>query len=514
MNQHIYPGLATFLCCVTISIQAQTYSGGNGTQNDPYRITSKNDLVTLCETVNNGNKYQAAYFVLTNDIDLRENGSAPDYEWTPIGLDDNHPFCGIFNGNGHVISNLYIGVQGVQYERSGLFGTIYAGGQVLNLTLKDGEVRGKANGGNTCTGSISGLVFCNPADGQNCIIRNCHNEDVQIAGNGAGEYIFTGGITGYAGSDDYVDISFCSNRGAVVCGGNTDAYTGGIVGYSFCNASGILKVQHCSNGGTITGSGESNESAYAGGIAGSCESALSGQTVISNCFNSGLIGIGSNTNDYFAGGITGFCEIPSVNAGISIEKCHNYGTVSSLAQSCGIIGSTKLFSGSNFKVVSCYWNKDVNPDLAGIHGAGIDQAVNMASLTAEEFKIASNFDKNQQQELWSNETARWNIGSPTSAWEYNVANPAYPILKKENIPSSVNKMKSSSVKVYPTTVTDFLVIEGIQHFSETIRLYDPLGRLITTFLPQEKNTTIFVTGLSRGIYYLKVEGETVKIIKE
>lgn len=44
------------------------FSGGSGTQADPYQIASTSDLNQLATDVNGGNGYSGKYFVLTADI--------------------------------------------------------------------------------------------------------------------------------------------------------------------------------------------------------------------------------------------------------------------------------------------------------------------------------------------------------------------------------------------------------------------------------------------------------------
>ncbi len=78
---------------------ASTFRSGSGTEAEPYRIASAEELAYLALSANAGNTYAGEYFSLECDIDL------DNLEWTPIGTPDS-PFCGSFNGNGHTISNL------------------------------------------------------------------------------------------------------------------------------------------------------------------------------------------------------------------------------------------------------------------------------------------------------------------------------------------------------------------------------------------------------------------------
>ena len=92
---------------------------GNGTETEPYEIRTAEDLKFVAEKVNAGDaSYNKAYYKLTDDINL--NGSEGE-QWIPIGTASNK-FMGTFDGNGRIISNLYI--NDTELEYAGLFGCI------------------------------------------------------------------------------------------------------------------------------------------------------------------------------------------------------------------------------------------------------------------------------------------------------------------------------------------------------------------------------------------------------
>ena len=76
--------LALCLTCVpsALAVGDGRFSGGTGRSDDPYQISTAQDLFALAKAVNNGTSYQGEYFRLKNDIDLKTNASNP---WTPIG---------------------------------------------------------------------------------------------------------------------------------------------------------------------------------------------------------------------------------------------------------------------------------------------------------------------------------------------------------------------------------------------------------------------------------------------
>lgn len=86
----------TFLSIIslflTVSVYAQTYSGGSGTAQDPYLISSKADMAALAIAVNDGNAYSGKHFLLTQDL----TGIS-----TRIGNSSTNCFKGVFDGGGY-----------------------------------------------------------------------------------------------------------------------------------------------------------------------------------------------------------------------------------------------------------------------------------------------------------------------------------------------------------------------------------------------------------------------------
>ena len=244
MNKKIFTILFYLFTAISATLSAQSYSGGSGTEADPYFISSKADMEALATAVNGGNNYFGKYFLLTQDI--------TDTVTTIIGNSNNiwylRPFSGIFDGGGHKIN---VNINDM-VDCAGVFG--YAS----RATIKNLGV----------AGNISFFSSSNRA--------------------------YVGGICGYA--DDYTTISNCYNTGNISFSTNGDAYAGGICGSCGYYAT----ITYCCNTGNISSSASSFSygNAYAGGICGN------GSTV-SYCYNTGNI-FSSSANSYaYAGGICG-----------------------------------------------------------------------------------------------------------------------------------------------------------------------------------------------------------------
>lgn len=253
---------------------------GSGTAADPYQISSKKDLETMRDLVNNtltNPVYGNACYIQTADIDLENESWFPigpgydgedglgDYNWS------TRMFYGVYDGNRHTIYNLNVDKT---YKSAGLFGVVrneYAA--VMNLA-----VTGTVNSGgtdNTGAGGITGAVHYG-ADIMECA----------FIGNVTGNQ-YAGGIVGtvFAGGN----INECYHTGNV----KATSYAGGISGgisFGKYNSDGdSSEIEDCYHAnGTITAGN------YSGGIAGIC-SYYDGISTPVNIINS-YVEIGSAVN--------------------------------------------------------------------------------------------------------------------------------------------------------------------------------------------------------------------------
>jgi hypothetical protein len=215
---------------LSTNLFAQTYSGGNGTENNPYLISSKADMDALTAAVNNRNNYSGKYFLLTTDI--FEPLTAP----IGLGIDSynyfsgtkNRYFSGNFNGDGHVV---YLDIR---YKDSssnpehnlclGLF-ALLKDAVIENIIVKGetylGYVYPPGSGSyRTYSGGVAGFA-------KSSIIKNCISS-VRITKGGAG------GVCGWALNDSR--ILNCYSSGIIRATGNASNgnvnLAGGICAYS------------------------------------------------------------------------------------------------------------------------------------------------------------------------------------------------------------------------------------------------------------------------------------------
>lgn len=129
-------------------------SGGDGTRENPYRISTKEDLERVAMLVELGWTFQGQYLSMENDIALNvpfeEWGTTAPVAWNPIGkevyettsagsADFVYEFRGTFDGGHHTVQNLYINtVQDLTPQ--GLFGVIN-GATIKNLKVTDAWIK-------------------------------------------------------------------------------------------------------------------------------------------------------------------------------------------------------------------------------------------------------------------------------------------------------------------------------------------------------------------------------------
>lgn len=171
------------------------YSGGTGSKQDPYKISSLQDMVTLSNMVNNeGYSYSNQYFIMTNNIDfssLTENSW-----WVPIGVEhyigvpnetSARAFSGYFDGNGYTVSNLTLYHT---FAYNGLFGFI------KNATIKNLQIRNvQANftvDNETYIGAVAGYTK------NQCTIENVYVSGInfQVKSDSSAYNVYIGGLIG------------------------------------------------------------------------------------------------------------------------------------------------------------------------------------------------------------------------------------------------------------------------------------------------------------------------------
>lgn len=304
-------------------------SGGSGTQDDPWLISTAADLKALADYVNSGNaadcdadadvcggigNFHGYYFKQTADIDLQ--GAA----WDPIGYSDNAGACfsGHYDGGNHVIRNaVSSGITDNGYTSAGIFGFVW-------------------------NGSVS----------------NLHIENVTFSAAGDGDYAFAGGLAGTAYASKITNCSVSNSKISSTATYNSNNCAGGLVGYSAGSS-----FSKCSVNNNVIAS-----MAYSGGFVGEQDDDYPNidTSKFVDCYVAGsTVNVSSpNSNGFSMAG--GFCGEVTGDV-LDLTNCFVYDTaVSVTADNMATLNSIGIFAGNLYKnspysakiiTNNCYYGK-------------------------------------------------------------------------------------------------------------------------------------------------------------
>ena len=245
----------------------ENLGGGDGsTAATPIRIRNAVELAYLARQVNNGGQtlqllygksidntaddnlkgFAGYHFALSDDIDLKRQN------WTPIGNEDS-PFMGNFNGDGHVIKGLKISIHNETDA------DVYAGlfGYVLNSTFCNLGVWLAPEGidifssqSDIYAGGLAGYIF---AYIHNCYVEAEGNGTIRCRGTGD-NFVYIGGIAGVMNKV----LTHCYTTVNMEAINNNKVRIGGIVGQggptiTYTYATGNIKCSDISARASIGG---------------------------------------------------------------------------------------------------------------------------------------------------------------------------------------------------------------------------------------------------------------------
>ena len=322
---------------------------GAGTADDPYRISSRQDLITLQNAVNVYlQSHKGDYFLQTTDIDLRG-----DAAFTGIGADGSgsHYFGGSYDGGNHYIHNFHLKTANVgpdgkldaetTHSYGGFFGICTETSVVKNVRIAP-----------DC--SFEFYRYSAPVVGYTLgKVEGCRNYAPVKSYS-----MYNGGIVGAA--LESAEVTGCLNVGDI---DTYDGSVGGIVGYS------DVDVSECQNIGSVrltnqvpfsTGTGIKNVGGIVGMNFGSVRSCVNGGYVEGLTCVGGIVG----TNSISA----------ATKKGGNVEGSLNYGIVNSTsraATACAVVGSMASFS----RVADNWYDSQmcVTGGASGTDASGISQ---------------------------------------------------------------------------------------------------------------------------------------------
>ena len=333
---------------------------GSGTENDPYRIYTAEDLQGAS---NRG------YYKLMNDIDLTSwiNENSPTEGWPAIGRNSGE--ATYIDGDGHKVTGLWMNTT---QNYNGLFSN-FSAGQIKNLTVK------VATGKKVKGGDYTGILIGRNANGKiiNCVVKG----DAEGIGH-------VGGVVGYAENTTInfvtaeANITGTSNVGGIVgqisactlttCNAATtivssgaESKVGGLVGYAKGGS-----ISTCTAENNLTAADETN---YVGGLVGYSEAPISLSFSMGN-----VAATGSNS---YSGGLVGY-------ALSTIENCYSTANTAGTQYTAGLVGYTfstidKCYAKGN--VCGVKYGGGVAGELDGVNASLTNSiaANNILSLSAQ-----------------------------------------------------------------------------------------------------------------------------------
>lgn len=322
-------GLA--ITCLLHGTALAQYGGGNGTAGEPHLIYTADQLDSI--GVNPGDWH--THFKLMTDIDLSA------YQGKSFHLigNDTQPFNGVFDGNGHTITNFTYVVTGAEEQSDetvivgiGLFRNVNG----PNALIKDlGLIDPNIHPASTCSkrvASVGALVGCFEIG----LITNCYVEHGSVRAERE-----VGGLVGRSLgviSKCYTTCLVQSAEPRVLDIQRRSELIGGIVGWNFG------EITRCHATGDVSGE------AYIGGLAG-------------RCFRSGTI-----AHSWASGDISGERQVGGLlgNNKAPLAHCYASGRVTGQFHVGGLAGS------SSGRTNNCYATGNVSADNqygGGLFGA-------------------------------------------------------------------------------------------------------------------------------------------------
>ncbi|MGM9687560.1 MAG: GLUG motif-containing protein, partial [Alloprevotella sp.] len=281
-------------CQVAAKVTGTHHSELNKTHNGYYAIENAGQLYWFAALVSGNLEYMPrdthANAVLTTNITVNQNvlksdGTLADDVssfklWNYFGNINVDPsatqleyyYYGIFDGNNHTISGLYVNKAAFMSMGMGLFS--YSHGTIKDLGVIDSYFNGEINIGAVCADNFGTILNCYSTstiacglnsggvcgiNEKNGIIRNCYNAGLLDAPTS----YYVGGVCG----NNAGVISDCYNTGKV----NAVSHVGGVCGKNNTDGS----ILNCYSANVVSGS------KYVGGVCGYLDE---NSKIVKNCY--------------------------------------------------------------------------------------------------------------------------------------------------------------------------------------------------------------------------------------
>ena len=396
-------------------VTRDTTFAGSGTEDDPYLISSAEELAGLAYMTNisTSTTYNSSnvYYRQTADIDVSA------YWWDSIGTSTSstYYFQGHYDGDGHTVSGVFTKAgSGSNYSYQGLFGYVYGASstnraEISNVGVIDSNIQGYQY-----VAGIAGRAYYTN-------ITNCYNTS-SVTGSAS----YVGGVVGF---NYQATVENSYNTGLVT----GTQYVGGVVGDNYSSST----VSNSYNTGDVTASSE-----RVGGIVGRNYSS----STVSNSYNTGevtgtsyvggVVGYNYNRADVYnsfntgsvtgnvdyVGGVVGY----NLSSTSTVSNSYNTGSVTGSSYVGGVVGRN-----SSSTITKCYFGGD----YTGSYGIGSSSS-STSGTNSGTTRIASlNTTSYAKGISWYSSTSgNWNATYPwdfTYVWALDSSvNDGYPHFKE------------------------------------------------------------------------------------
>ena len=403
------------------------FSGGDGSEDNPYLISSADDFMAIATLANaaaeaGGNGYNAdakrtffgsagVHYKQTGNIDFENATLTPIGNVSSAGNANNassptgNAFSGTFDGGNHTVKNFSANVTVADNGVYGLFG------YVQNATIKNLSVEADltlkaaatADAG-VLAGTVAGSTIENVTVNATLTVPGADVDNKRFTVGGIAGFVFGTPDAPSLIKDCTVTATATVESGKNTKNGATCVHYGGIVGFS-TTASGVTEIactlDHCVNNGTITA-----KSGRSAGIVAAANLA----TLIRNCVNNA-----THTNSFANARIAQIvCNLGNYSG---VVDCTNNGDLTTTDAKTTTGGMVALFNGdetyleggTNTGTIITGFDPSTdgnNRNFSGIIGANINkfkhvkdfvvsgkyghykgaEAPEMATITAENFR--------------------------------------------------------------------------------------------------------------------------------
>jgi hypothetical protein len=541
LYEHNGTGLESGISNVKEGMTFTGFAGGDGSEENPWRITSAEQLNYIRLDL-------SAHYIQYADIDLGQSPWNTGTGWEPIGNnrtgDDESKFTGSLNGNGFSINNLKI--NRLNKNNVGLFGYVGTNGIIRDVTLHNVEVKGGSN-----VGAVAGTIFTGS------IINS------SVTGTVLGDNR-TGGIAGELNASSSIDSSFSrvdvtgnESTGGLVglieftsvtnsrAEGNVygSISVGGLVGYGR-SMGGI--ISDCSATGDVTGT-LFNPGSAAGGVGGLGGSitvpilnsyatgdvtgpnrvgglvGTKGYSFISNSYATGDVSgtydqigglVGYNyspiSNSYATGNMSGSHTVGGLigrNTSDEITNVYAAGKITTEEYGGGLIGNNSITINSPVG----YWNIESTGQNNSVGGG---QNINAAGLTTSQMLYSSNYIDWDFTETWDiieGETYPWLRENPQDPPPKPVST---SVPGQSGLPLSYELFQNYPNPFNPSTIIRYS-LPGDADVS--LIVYDLLGRQVAVLVNERQKAGYYdvdfnAANYSSGMYLYRLNaGNEVQI---